>query len=297
MVDYSLRCKTDIDDWSAPVAYLSSEAADVMTRRKRAARVTSIVHLVAAAGLGAFMVTTEGSSASANAGLAVTMAHVQEVLLAVAAVVQLALIAWWARLASAARRLRIRGVDTQDELSPRFRGNRAAIIGCMAVIVALAWFAEAGYLVQARYQVSSGGYSEMDNGFATVAMVLFALFAFAAGVTALTVKLTERAGRATAAVFAAANEAVASRPGDPTDPAVRRAALRRARRIAQRWAVTCGILMAAIVILAGWALATGTFTGRVAVMAPVLFLLNLTRFRQVMRTLRTIRHAEEALAA
>lgn len=275
----------------------AADSSDVMTRRKQAARVTSIVHLVVAAGLGMVMITTEGSSTSVNAGLAVTMAHVQEVLLAVAAIVQLALIARWARLASAGRRLRIRGLDTQDQLSPRSRGNRAVIIGCMAVIVALAWVAEAGYLAQAQYQVSTGGYGQLDNGFADVAVGLFALFAFAAGVTALTVKLTDRAGRATAAAFAAANESLAPRPGDMRDPVARRAALRRARRIALRWAVSCGILMTVIVILAGWALATGNFSGRVAVMAPVLFLLNLVRFRQVMKGLRTIRRAEETLAS
>ena len=262
---------------------MSFLSTSTVTKRRHAARVTSVTHLVFAVALGVFMVTTQGSSAYENAGLAVTMAHVLEVALAVAAIVQLSLIAWWARLATV---VRTRGSEAREPLDPRSRGNRATIIGCMAVIVAMSWLAESGYLAQARYETGTSGYGQLGDQFATVAMVLFAIFAGAAGITVLAVKLTERAGQRTAAVFAAASESA--------DPGTRAAALRQARRIALRWAIGCGILMTAIAGFAGWALATGQFGGRVAVMAPLLFLINLARFRQMMRILRTIRHAQQS---
>lgn len=174
----------------------------VLRKRKRAARQTLVVHLMLVIGLGAFMLATEGPSAPLNAGQAVTLARVMEVCLAVAAVSQVAFIARWAWLAVLVRRLRRAGslpdalADMGDYYVTRAqraaRLNRGVVAACVVLMVACSWLPEIGYLAQASYQVSSGGYGEVSNGTAIAAIVIFVAVAGTAGLVVGVIKLTDR---------------------------------------------------------------------------------------------------------
>jgi hypothetical protein len=161
----------------------------------------------------------------------------------------------------------------------------------MAGLVVLSWVPETGYLVQARHVITTAGYDGQISNFTMGAVVLSAMFAAAVALTGLFAKLLGRARTATARTFAAADESLASAGTGSADPVP----LRRARNIMLRWAVGCGFLAVVIIVVSGWALATGSFSARFAFMAPVLLLINLARFAQCMKAARKLRVAVETL--
>jgi hypothetical protein len=63
---------------------------------------------------------------------------------------------------------------------------------CVVLVVALSWLPEIGYLTQASYQVSSGGYGELTSGTAIAAIVVFVVVAGTAGLIVGAIKLADR---------------------------------------------------------------------------------------------------------
>lgn len=243
---------------------------DLTARRKRAGYVALATHLAGAIVPGVIMITTEGPSAGSDASLNLTLAKGQIGLLALVWLGQALALANWIWLAAAEQRGRRSG----PRLSLNARTDRAAVQVCLAAIMAASWAAEIGYLPQANYQISSGGFGEEVSGFTIGMLVLFVVVAFAAGLTLL---------------FALAGARAAQRPAPPPgDPA----ALRRARTVALRWAWISGALAVALVALSAVALATGHFNAHFATMAPVLVLINVARVVQCLIVARAARRGQ-----
>jgi len=254
----------------------------VSGRRKKAARITLAAHLAMALLLGAMLATVVGPSAPVNLADSVMLARLQLILLAVAGLIQVALLGNWFRLELRCRRtgsatsqvLAFPGPDGYPAVGQYRDGrvDRITIQGCMGTIVAACWLAEIGYLPPAMYQISSDGFGDQNVGFTIGCFVIFAALTLTCSFTAGICKLSQRNSARIRAAFAPSTGQEARGSG----PAAAQLAFRQARTIALRKSAISYVLAAIIVLFAVVAAATGNFGLRVGLVTVALLLSNLT---------------------
>jgi hypothetical protein len=269
-------------------------------RRKKAARITLGAHLAAALLLGAVMATIVGPSAPMNLADSVMLARLQLLLLAVAGLVQAALLGNWIRLELLRRRARNAMSQAPAFAVPagylggaRYREDRVdriAVQGCMATIVAACWLAEIGYLPPATYQISSGGFGDQNVGFTIGCLVIFAALAITCSFTAGVCKLSQRNSARIRAAFAP----LTGQEADRIDPAVAQMAFSQARSIALRKSAISWILATIIVLFAAWAAATGNFGLRIGLITVAFLLVNMTWAIRWFKAAGKLRRAEQS---
>jgi hypothetical protein len=266
----------------------------VLARRRRMARIVLAVHLVAVLVLFLFLAGTEGPAAQGTPH-SVTLAKIQLILIALAALAEVILTARWAQYALTLRRIQPPAPypGRQNPWERQNRSERGAVSVLMAMTVVAAWLAQIAFIPMAVYQINNFGLGDPSTDLATGMFLLTGVLAFLTGVFTGYAWFSNRSRRTMASVFVPLTNPELFRD-DPDTALVK---LREAQALALRWIRFSVGLTVLIVVLFVFAAAARKLDAHIELMAPVLVLLNMSWAARWKKILDTTRRTEANVLA